>query len=312
MGRVAFYWQVPHIPAHSALLVMAEVSKSALVSPPHVYFDDSGCNAASEPDFIWAGYWGSCLFWQKFGNAWNKILDRPPALPYWHQTRARAKRREPPFDALDDRQIARRERSLAKLIFDNHLRMAPLAVRVANADIAAHVTGQIRCARPLSREEYAIARPDLMEREHFITLMHAMARVVHLQDKGDAAYTLPVSLHCENREGDPFQDHVQRMWKVLAARDRERMGTLDFPPGKSRQAPQLQAADMLAWHLNREAKGWPRDPMWALVAGERIFDSRVGADSLEEHVRIWNAFDPPRLELRPGEKPRWIPHEDRR
>lgn len=296
-SHVRFTIGPPHADEHSLLLVMAELPYSKVATPPSIYFDDTGCNPSTEPYFTWAGYVATYSFWQAFGARWNAILDREPRLPYWHQTDVRSSNRmssKTPFRVLDDAHWKRRERSLCKLIADNRNRMSPIAVRVSNSDIAAHVKGQIHCARELTPLEYARIRPDLMERPHFIALMYAAKLAVELQPEQGHPLNLPISLHCENRDADEYQDHIQRVWKVLASRDPGRMGSLEFPPGKSRIAPQLQPADMLAWHLNRRAKrpDAPIDPYWIAMDGGNVQVYDVTADELKKHVRIWNAFDP--------------------
>lgn len=276
---------------------MAKLPYSKLVTPPHVYYDDTGCTKHTGPEFIWAGYLATYSFWEMFGKTWNKILDRRPRIEYWHETDARAKNRttsaKNPFRALKDAQMLRRERALCELLGDNADRIVPICMRIKHADLDAHVPKRLKLARQLTKAEEVEYRPDVLASPQFIALLGAVKACTGMQAK-DAADAMPLSVHCESRDGDPMQDYMARGWKVLRAKDRSRFGAIDFPPGKSRVTPQLQAADMLAWHLNwrNKNRNAPDDPMWELIGGRKVRDYYIGADELKRHVALWARWWP--------------------
>jgi hypothetical protein len=251
---------------------------------------------------MWVGYWASYSFWEMFSKAWWKILDRSPALPYWHQTDVRAANRPDPFDALTSRQLAGRERSLCKLISSNAHRMHPVVVRISNVDWKKHVKDKITFARRPSKAERGILRPELLARQHTIALTYAAKAIVELSPK-EAESRMPVSLYCEARDGDPYQDQIVTIWKTIAKHENEIarskgdcdiMGDLHFVLGKQRKAAPLEAADMLAWHLSRRAKQQetPDDRMWSAIGGEHVNPVDVTADELKRYVADWNRWVP--------------------
>src|SRR6185436_11501725 len=269
---------------------------TGLITPNAVYLDDAGCNAKFEPDFMFAGYWAPVGFWGRFGDAWNKILDRKPSLPYWHSSAAL--KRADPFHVLSDAQYRKRRDALYKLIGDNiHDKaaragcLAPLCVRVAHADIKSLVADKITMARPLTSAERDVWRTDIMERPHFITLYHASKLLIDLNlSLGDDM--LPLSVFCEQSAADPYQGHMSSIWSNLKRWRPKWFGTLDFPPGKTRQCPQVQAADVLAWHINCAAKGKP-EPTWLIVSGgPTYFEHRLDRSLLADYTARWNRLDP--------------------
>lgn len=274
------------------------------MSPLNVYLDESGANAKWSPEFLWAGYSASWRFWQRFGDAWNKILDRDPVLPYWHQVDARTTNRtvdpDNPYRTLTAAQVKRRERSLAKLIHDNREYFVGICMRVSYADLQQHVEGQIRLSKIWSREEHKIVQPKVLESAPWIALFHASALIAELNNA--EPIRMPISLHCEATD-NKYQPYMLLIWdrlKRLGFRQgKELLGSLDFPPGKTRDTPQLQVADMLAWHLNLRAaqkaagKNEPDDPMWQYVQGRYLHDQRISVDHLQKHVALWQSFPGP-------------------
>jgi len=67
---------------------------------------------------------------------------------------------------------------------------------------------------------------------------------------------------------------------------------LDFPPGKCRLYPQLQAADVIAWHLNREAKNGRPEDTWLTISGKQLIEKKLAANDLKAYVNRWNRVDP--------------------
>ncbi len=276
---------------------MPKLPFSPVLTPPSVFFDDSGCNEQWSSHFVWAGYWATYYFWRLFGDEWNAILDRSPALPYWHQADVRDKNRtskRTPFQGLTEAQLTSRESSLCDLIRDNLDRMHPLVIQVPHAEIREHVSNRIMRSRALTRDERRLFRPDVLERPNFIALFYAAKIVAEAQERNASDVCMPVSLHCEDRKDDPYQDHMLTMWRRVSLEDRQRMGTLSFPPGKTRDTPQLQAADMLAWHVNQRSRSAyaADDPMWAAVGGPSAAQFAIPTSHLQEHVAYWNSFDP--------------------
>lgn len=278
------------------VLVMSKLPYSALFSPPNVQFDDTGCNPKFQPYFTWAGYFAPYSFWDKFANAWGKTLDRRPKMDFWHQTDRRAKNRaanpKNPFYAFSEAQLERKERALCSLIADNRKRLLPLAFRVSHADIQRHVAGKIHFARRLTRNEAAFYRPDLLERPHLIALMYAAKYVTTILPK-NSSERMPVSFFCETRENDPYQAYFQNMWNTIATRE-PLLGNISFVKGKVRDAGPIQAADILAWHVNFRAVNptEPDDRMWSVIDGPELRIADIDADSLREHVNYWNAQSP--------------------
>jgi hypothetical protein len=235
--------------------------------------------------------------WESFGNAWNKILDRDPILPYWHQSSARDSHRKPkntPFSALTDKEIDRRERSLAKLIFKNREILVPFIIRTPHALVDAHVRGRI--APHLKTRKERKGKIVALESPQFITAFVVAKAMVKMMD-GVSAITgktkMPISIYFEERKDDPYEIELRQMWKFLKRNfplDRDFMGDLDFLPGKSRHTPYLQAADMLAWHVNKKIQNpnGPNDPMWDLVTGCKYLPATMTKAYLDDYVRDIN------------------------
>jgi hypothetical protein len=86
------------------------------------------------------------------------------------------------------------------------------------------------------------------------------------------------------------------------------VGTLTFSPGKDGKVPPLEAADMLAWHMNQRAS-WkrPDDPMWKYIDQPKMYKHPITPAFLIDYVKRMNvAFGdlPPYPEPpRPSKKP---------
>lgn len=305
----------PHDHPEAPFIVMVPLRPPTVASPPAIYFDDTGCNANASPTFMWAGYIAPRMFWVRFGRAWNRLLARAPRIPYWHQTdmRNRCRRQRPgKFHHYSDLEVACREALLCKLLHTNRSRFSAFAIKIDHADLAAHVTNKIRTAQCWNEHERDVIRPKMLESPRLIALLHAAKIVAEILPK-EADSRMPVSIHCEAVKDDPFQDYMQRIWKVVCdheielARKRGEsppLGSLSFPPGKTTEAPQLQAADMLAWHLNFRAvhPSAADDPNWEFVTGLGLSEFKVSVDQLQDHVRLWS-----RVRLKPPERRLWYP-----
>jgi hypothetical protein len=272
---------------------MPRAKTKSLISPHQTYYDDSGCGDGKSVTFSWAGYAAPLLFWDKIGDAWNKILDHEPRMEFWHQSKVRAKYRttdkDNPFKDYDAKDLESREQMLCDLLYRERKSMWAFATHIRNSDIKAHIKGRIINPK-WSKADVEFVRPRVMESPHLIALFYAMRRSLILHSKKPED-RMPVSFHCENRDGDKYQDRAQVLWKRLAYRYPEDFGVLDFPRGKSRRSPQLQIADMLAWHVNRRATRGDADEKWRHVQGRELFEDTVSVDELRKHVHYWsNAY----------------------
>lgn len=302
-GSAGRSWIAPaHMSPEWPLFVMATHIRVPVASPHHTYYDDSGCNETWSKTFLWAGYAAMVGFWSHFGEEWNKILDGPPYIEYWHQTDARAKNRttnlKNPFRAYDAADLERCELELCGLLHENRKSMWAFAVQIDHAQRNRHVVGKINNPKWTKAQRDEL-RPDLMEGPSVLALFYALKRskIVHSEKPEDR---MPVSFFCESRKGDAFQAHMLPIWKYLRDKMPMDYGTLDFPPGKSRQYPQLQAADMLAWHVNHRATRGkkPADHMWKYVKSRMFIDDTIPVSELKSHAKLWRAWpDPPPADL---------------
>lgn len=263
---------------------MARLKPTGIASPPTVYFDDSGCNAKHEPDFLWAGYWASWKYWQRIGTAWNAILDRSPKVEYWHQ--AKVAKKEYPLDKITDVELRRKLRSLKKLISDNIYDrsagggMMPICIRVSHRNVIEHVSGRIKPFRKPS----AIL-PRALERPHFIALYFAAQMCDAFQRDMGPEHLMPLSVYCEGNPNDPYQTHMHALWAVLRQHYPDRFASLDFPPGKSRLYPQFQIADMFASHMGKYGTDSPETKAFV---GDVACDVTLLPKELESYVASWN------------------------
>lgn len=269
--------------------VMAKLPLAEIHTPPYVYFDDSGTTPSHADKFLWAGYWASFSFWQSFGIAWNEILAEDPPISHWHQTAARYgggwHAKPGRFSQLSREQVRARELALSRLVADNADRLHPLVMTLSHDDLANHLRGKISGNPALSANQKRIA--EITETAQFVSLLWTVKHVVELQRQGDSE-NMPVSLVCEDRQGDPFKPFIFRIWNTVRRRD-SRMGTLSFLPGKSADTPQLQVADMLAWHYTRILKD-PRhlaDPAWQILGQNVTGSYNIGPPHLDDHARLW-------------------------
>jgi hypothetical protein len=60
-----------------------------LLAVMNVYIDNSG-RGQTTGDFVYAGYMAPVQNWLVFNHAWQRILDLPPRLDYWHTLHAMA------------------------------------------------------------------------------------------------------------------------------------------------------------------------------------------------------------------------------
>lgn len=268
-----------------------------LVSPHHIYFDDSGCNAKWSPTLIWAGYAAPLGFWEKFGDRWNEILDRRPRIPFWHQTDVRATSRKDtprnPFYGYSQTVLSRREDALCELLHDNRRMMWAIAVKLRHDHVVRYVSKKIDNPTwtPAERE---FVCPKVMESPHLLALIYAlrMCEVIHSKKP---EHRMPVSFHCENRQDDQFQPKLAHAWEIIRKHhptaDKD-LGVLSFVEAKSRNAPQVQAADMLAWHINKRARRpkEPEDHKWKYVKGRKLIQDTIPVDTLKKHVRLWASY----------------------
>lgn len=280
------YGQPPHADDAWPLVIVARIPPRPVASGPAVYLDDAGTNKRFEPDCIWAGYIATHGLWRRMGDRWNKILDRRPHLPFWHQSRA--VKRDKPFDGLSDPQFRRRQKSLFKLIGDNLEApelsgLVPIAVRVSHAEIEKHVTGKIKpTGTGISNK--------VLERPNFVALYwlaKACDEIIEDLHKQGPEYEIPLSMYCERSGDDPYQTHMHGMWYALQKKYPKRFGEFQILPGKDRRYPQTQIADVLAWHTNALCKG-RKEPTLSAVAGDFPNNIKVSEKQLKLYVYAWN------------------------
>lgn len=290
--RRRLFLGVPHIPREAPLLVIAMTrgKSKTLVTPHHTYYDDSGCNAEQSKTFLWAGYAAQYLAWKQIGVEWNAILDLAPRIEFWHQSKVRARNRtsdkKSPFRTYDAEVLKERELLLCKLLHKYRDGLWAFAIHITRRDHDRYVKNKIDNPAWTDAER-AYINPRAVESEHWIALFEALKRseIIHSKKPEDR---MPVSFHCEGREGDPYQQSILEIWQRLRQRNPQDYGAIDFPPGKTREHPQLQVADMLAWHVNYRRTKKKCDPFWKYVKGRRFIEDTVKRKRLIWHVDFWS------------------------
>jgi hypothetical protein len=106
------------------------------------------------------------------------------------------------------------------------------------------------------------------------------------QDRGGDGY-----FHCifEDRDED-WQDDVCFVTRSIRRRkpqdERRKIGGVNFVPGKGRAScPPLEAADLLAWHVQRQvANGGRAEEHWDLLEAGGVNDYTIDAQEMQEYV----------------------------
>lgn len=263
----------------------------AVISPFEVYFDETGCHGDAEV-FIWAGYLAPRVVWEEFSFGWEQILRESPEIPYWHTHSAHYRKRKTPFEFLTQDDVAAKEEKLARFIASMGTRIVGLVTRLPTRYVREYVTGQITFARDLAEQERKELGAQLLEKPHYIAFHYSLLGSTKLAERSGSG--VPVHYIYEQREGDPYEASVQEIlasFRASASPQVARlMGGLTFVPGKRGDARPLEAADMLAWHLNRRTKREGVDqPNWEHVSMTRMNERTIGVADLRNYVRLWNA-----------------------
>jgi hypothetical protein len=263
--------------------------------PNEVFFDDTGANAKFEQVFMWCGYLANMLYWVEFAEKWRTALAEKPSLPFWHQARARAKVRKPPFDKLSDGEIRAKEEDLAKILGamgrSGEHRCVAIVTRLPRVYYDQYVRGKIIYGRNMVEEHREKFRAIAVEREHTIALkFSAIAAFVIVKQWGIGS---PVNYIYDEQKDAPYQVEALEAHKVLKTSFPGHdylVGPLRFEPGEN--VPGLQAADMLAWHMGQRSRRKPEgdDVMWKHIETTPINEAKIGIKGLTDYVEMYNSM----------------------
>lgn len=267
-----------------------------LLTPLEVFYDDSG-NRGDAPVFLWAGYLASQAAWKRIGREWNVILDGPPSLPYWHTSNARAA--VAPFVGHPHDQVLEREMVLASLLAENADALIGFVLRIPREYWRELVEGKIAFAKALPKSERRALGSSSLENLHLIALQWGVVAALVLSErmkfgmhtnfiyegKGDAAYE------------EAAKGSIESLRVALPLERSKRVGTLSFRDGKTRANPELQAADLLAWHCGKRAERKQRPKadadIWRVLSRTTINEFTINATQLGDYVDRWNSGEQP-------------------
>ncbi|WP_172264467.1 DUF3800 domain-containing protein [Caulobacter sp. RHG1] len=215
---------------------MARPRRERLLQPgPLLCFVDDSVGQSGAQQMFLAGYLNRKAQWAVFSAAWRAALKAPPSIDYLHMVEAQNLRGQ--FKGWSEADRDRKVLGLAKLIADSR----PVSMQVS-------VSRQTFQAILAPNAPYGLSQPYFT---CFYALTLGLARFAHAGGVKD-----PIAFVFDE-QGVLGQDATMVYDWVKAGRPEPWSRLLGPPPtfGDDRSLPQLQAADMLAWHVRRDAEG---------------------------------------------------------
>jgi hypothetical protein len=265
----------------SADLVYHNLSDAAVVG----YFDGS---TGKNGRVTLGGYLAPPATWKRFSAAWQGVLANAPApCSYLHMVEAHA--RDPEFSVQKGWTEARVE-ELIELLLNKCLR--PFAL---NESEDACLIG-LCCSIPAEAWEEACRQETRLKRYGQAGVCARFATALALrrlpQDPDAPIGHRTGSLAMVFDRGERFKRQVEEIWERALKRPPGRRGSLSMVSmiceDNMRTTPGLQAADFLAWHVNRWQEHLSDKAWWrTLTSGPgATFVREFNANLLVEWCRL--------------------------
>jgi hypothetical protein len=271
-----------------------------------VFFDDTGAHSEESGTFRWIGLAGQAESWDAIQNRWKDILRASPAIYYWHTVSAHHNRLKDMEDkpvSIDRTARVAKETALCKLLGDNHDYIACIEVSV---DIAEHnqiVRGKIAPGNKILADNPTYARAleskALVALYHTIKLSSDMIEGVAKSIGRDGPHNPRLMWHVFEDSDAPWQDEVcgaiQMLNLLRRHQQKPKIGPVVFLPGKGTGGGiPLEAADLYAWHVNRDAEnrknGKPPEPDWQHLSKIRRYPKHITAADLHSFVKTFTTW----------------------
>jgi hypothetical protein len=257
-------------------------------------YDDSGCHGGSDV-FMWAGYLTNMSCWHNFSQQWYEVLDQDPQLPYWHTSSARHQKERTPFEHVDIGKLRDKEAALARVIAEVGDRMCAIIIRIPMRYVNELIKDKVRFASTLPKRQRRTLGVPILELPVFIGFHYGVIAAIVIAKRLEIPF--PLRFIYEARENDPYQaiaaESMTTLRPALGPDRASMVGPLTFLPGKTREGAPLQAADLLAWHMNNRAKRLGRDdPNWEHLCMTRMNVVNIGRRELNQYVAHWNSGEP--------------------
>ncbi len=228
----------------------------------HAWFDDTGSHERHGL-FRWIGLVATVDVWTVFSAEWFRILNASPPIYYWHTTSAHNGKlfRSDNGERIDRADREAKESALCELLGRYHQAMIAIDISVSVDEHAEHFIGNLNINKD---HPYAEVYLEVgLQRPEYAALIHAISAGLNFarswsQAQGQGGRKM-VFIFFEDRE-DSWQDDVcfsmKALRRMLTPDDRKSLGQVLFLPGKGAGggAP-LEAADLYAWHVQRNASG---------------------------------------------------------
>lgn len=217
------------------------------------------------------------------------MLARRPALPYWDQDAALARR--PPFDALSNTQLKRRCAALAATIHE--LDPTIVALTMSAADFDTHVRGSLLIPQQtdpvLAERRLATLR---LGQRPAQALHFGLLPAVEAAAQRGRPQAVRLVLEAADAARDAELDYeLQRFVRHrVSAGGREHLLAIGHAPrhGTSAESRALEAADLVAWAARATLEGRGLNRVTRVVGAVEVVP--VGAEQAKSWTDAVNAY----------------------
>lgn len=210
------------------------------------YFDESRVKKNSITGLVVAGYVAPAKAWARFSDDWKSVLSAKPRLGYFHMAEANSGRGI--FRAFYRSQIDSRIDQLVSVVEEHSSEMFGIWCGVVEEH---------------HNEIWGAAEYPYNEPYHWCFNCVVVSTIGQVTTRG-LGDKVEFVLDDQSRLGEHVRGQLPLMLKYWTAHERDKVKHISFADDKV--SPPLQAADMIAWHMQRNAI----DPADQVVASRKL------------------------------------------